>query len=198
MKITELERLPSHYFSEEAQSRVRSEGLHLSDILEDIQQTLDPRDYDSEGRDWELYRKLGFIWERALKDSSLKAAYEKGDLIDPGEITVDGIIMSPDGLNLDDGANEEWKLTWKSSNRIKKHGLDGAFPRWFWQMKGYCRALGTNLCNLRVFFVNGDYGWLRGGDGGPSDPGWRIEFTNRELEDNWTMIVRQAKERGWL
>ena len=89
MKLTRIEALPSHYFSEEAASRGRSEGLHLSDILEDIQQTLEPRDYDSEGRDWDPYRKLGFIRERALKLGALKAAYECGDLIDPGEIKVD-------------------------------------------------------------------------------------------------------------
>ena len=198
MQITKIETLSSHYFSEEAASRGRSEGLHLSDILEDIQQTLEPRDYDSEGRDWDPYRKLGFIWERALKLASLKAAYERGDLIDPGELKVDGIWMSPDGLHLGDAALEEWKLTYKSSRRLEQHGLDGAFPRWFWQMKSYCHALGTRRANLRVFFVNGDYRWLKGGEESDKDMAWRIEFTEREIQDNWRMITRTAKNKGWI
>ncbi len=198
MQITRIESLPSHYFSEEAASRGRSEGLHLSDILEDIQQTLDPRDYDSEGRDWDPYRKLGFIRERALKLGALQAAYECGDLIDPGEIKVDGIWMSPDGLHLGDGALEEWKVTWKSSGRVERDGIDGAFPRWFWQMKSYCWALKTRKANLRSFFVNGDYKWLRGGEESEKDMSWAIEFTEREIQDNWRMIVRQAKSKGML
>jgi len=198
MKISRIESLPSHYFSMEALSRERSEGLHLSQILEDIEQTLNPRDYDSEGRDWEPYRKLGFTWERALKLSQLKTAYENGDLIDPGEIKVDGIWMSPDGLHLGDEALEEWKLTYKSSSRVDRDGIDGAFPRWFWQMKSYCHALGTRKATLRTFFVNGDYRWLKGGPESEKDMTWRIEFTKREIEDNWNMITRTAKNKGWI
>lgn len=198
MQIEELEALPSHYFSEEAQSRERSKGLHLSDILESVQQTLEPRDYDSEGRDWEPYRKLGFIGEKALKAAYLQSAIDQGDLIDPGEIIEEGIIMSPDGLNLT-GNLEEWKVTWKSLNKVAQHGIDGAFPRWFWQMKGYCHGLGTNVAILRVFWVNGDYRWLRGGeDSGPEEKCWKFTFTERELMDNWSMLTTHARNRGWL
>lgn len=198
MQIQKLEPLPSHYFSEEAQSRERSEGLHLSDILESVQQALEPRDYDSEGRDWDPYRKLGFIWEKALKKAYLQSALDQGDLIDPGEITKDGIAMSPDGLNLT-GHLEEWKLTWKSSNRVEQHGIDGAFPRWFWQMKAYCLGLGTDVAILRTFWVNGDYKWMRGGEGsGPKEECWKFTFTDRELLDNWAMLTNHAKSRGML
>lgn len=198
MQIQELEALPSHYFSEEAQSRERSEGLHLSEIMESVQQTLEPRDYDSEGRDWEPYRKLGFIWEKALQKAYLQSALDRGDLVDPGEAHLDGVAMSPDGLNLT-GHLEEWKLTWKSSRRVETDGIDGAFPRWFWQMKAYCHGLGTNIAILRVFFVNGNYGWLKGGqDSGPEEKSWKFTFTERELLDNWAMLINHAKSRGML
>jgi hypothetical protein len=198
VQVQELKALPSHYFSEEAQSRVRSKGLHLSSILESVEQTLAPRDYDSEGRDWEPYRKLGFVWEKALQAAYLQSAIDQGDLVDPGEVHKDGVAMSPDGLNLQ-GHLEEWKLTWKSSRRVETDGIDGAFPRWFWQMKSYCLGLGTNVAILRVFFVNGNYGWLKGkGDSGPEERSWKFTFTERELLDNWNMLINHAKKRKML
>lgn len=190
MKITEIESLASKYYSQEARDRVRSPGLHLSDILEDIEQALNPRDYDSEGRDWDPYRKMGFVWERVLGKAMAGCGI---NLIAPGEIEKDGIIMSPDRLDPDPWALEEWKATWKSYNRVKQHGIEGAFPRWIWQKKSYCYALGCDTSRLRAFFVNGDY---RGS--GPLDPAWEFEFTDRELKENWDMITNHAKSRGWL
>jgi len=33
---------------------------------------------------------------------------------------------------------------------------------------------------------------------GPQWRSWEAEFTDRELEENWSSIVSHAKKKGWL
>jgi hypothetical protein len=59
------------------------------------------------------------------------------------------------------------------------------------QVKSYCYALDTPVAVMRIFHLNGDY---RGS--GPVYRVARIRFTEKELEDNWRMILRH-KEAVW-
>ena len=170
----------------------RSPGLHLSQIYQDIEQTIDPRDDEDKftPQELEVYRSLGFLWERALA-SSMADGISGPDLIRPGEFTCDGIIGSPDLIDQTTWTIVETKATWRSAAKLDN--LHKYF--WFWlvQMQGYAKMVDTNRARLVAFFVNGDYR--------PPKPCIRVlnfEFTRREVEDNWAMLTGHARIRGWL
>lgn len=186
MKLVELgDSVDATLFSED--NRPRTTGLHLSQILDDIEKTLG-QDYRDHPWDMDPCRALGFLMERVIQSHLIGSLVEAGALIRPGEICRDGIYMTPDGWNVKEEILEEWKVTWKSARRPIE-----SFDRYWWQIKAYCYGLATSRARLRVFFTNGDY---RGS--GPRLQSWEAEFTERELGDNWTMIRNHARGRGWL
>lgn len=134
----------------------------------------------------------------------------------PGEMTVEGCHMTHDGESLDViltpqsptffGGNpgggklfrqkyvlalHEVKLTYKSIRTV-----GNLLNQWMWiaQMMGYCRALGTRIAHLHVFFVCGDYTWpMR-----PKLLRWDIEFTQTEIEEGWELLMDYRRERMGL
>lgn len=159
------------------------EGLHLSSIIKSILIGLDPKRF-SGGLTSAAYSRfeVGFAFEDALarrrtdRHILLQQAFEK-----------DGIRFTPDGINI---ATNPWvvlesKATWMSL----KQGIDHPkFRHWFWQIMGYCHGVDTNRGLLEVLFVNGDYR--------PSQPvlkAWELEFTPRELQENWLMLLNQKR-----
>jgi hypothetical protein len=182
--------LVSEDFSEA--EHARSPGLHLSQIITSLNEVRGTRYPPSDDATKENYFALGFVWERILAQVFVDVAVKKsaGLLVRPGELHLDGIAMSPDALDLDEYVLEEYKCTWLSANRSIH---DACFWHWIVQIRAYCRALGTRHARLRVFFVAGDW---RGG--GPKVKMWRFEFNQQELDDNWAMIVNQARSKGWL
>lgn len=192
-----LDDLESVIYSDD--THTRSPGLHLSPILDILEGAIIPevKNRKSMPADTlELYRTLGFIWESALTNY-LNDRLEFGDMFlsRPGEIELDGIAMTPDGCLVDAGDGEtileEWKCTWRSPGS----GVlsDKKFMRWFWQMKSYCYALGVTRANLRVLFVCGNYA--------PTIPFAEfisVEFSQMELEENWAMVISNAKASGLL
>jgi hypothetical protein len=136
----------------------------------------------SERRRMGAYTAMGWVWEDLIGTSL--APMFGGDIIKPGEVELDGIAGNPDGLELTRSAIDETKATWRSSRRP----IETDFWSWMCQIKAYCHMLRLREAMLRVFFVNGDYR-----DSGPQIKAWDIEFTERELEDNWKMIVNNAK-----
>lgn len=175
--------IPSYEFSEDNQTR--TPGLHLSDVLDHIQLHLGTKPES----DWDLNTAAvpGFLAERMLTDQLLKVRVDAGKLIRPGEITKDGIIMTPDGFNLDTWSLEEWKCTWRSMNKDIRE-----FHRYWWQIKSYCYALGTREGYLRVLYLNGAYG----ANLSPEWKWWSYKFTEQELQENWEMVRNHAKELG--
>jgi hypothetical protein len=169
--------------------------LHVSDIYKSINKELDPKRFsDDDGPNLEKM-EVGLLFESILEE----ALARKYGTFRPGEVEVDGVVMSPDGLNLTDGALEEFKCTWMSS----RHGLTDIygyplqkFQHWFWQMKAYCFALGCDKAILTVLFVNGDYDRANGMN--PQLKRYRIEFMDDELTENWQMLVDHAREKGML
>lgn len=166
----------------------RTPGLHLSDIINSILKSLDPKKYDSGIVYPNEYRETGFAFERVLEEAFLA---RRIDIVRPGEFELGGIIGSPDGIDVDDWRLREFKCTWKSMREAPTH-------RKFWnyivQMKAYCRMVGTDRARLDVLFINGDYsdGFV------PTSRAWELEFTPRELEENWIMLVNHARAKGML
>jgi len=181
MKITEIPfGIKATDFSED--THTRSEGLHLGSVLDRIQDLLYPVENKWKG---DMAMGIGFLWERILTWVMLKALYESGKLLRPGELHVDGIYMNPDGYAPDDHVLCEYKATWKSTS----HPIDSSkYWRYWMQIKAYCYAIRATKARLYVLHVMGD--WR---NSGPIPLAYEAEFTTRELKDNWQMIVREAE-----
>lgn len=168
----------------------RSEGCHVSKIIHAIEMK-DGRlkgrtDIDNNNSEqWRDYRTAGFLMERAFREMLTER-----QLLKLGEFEVDGIFMTPDYVDANGWVLEEWKCTWRSAGKDIEE-LD--WWSWFAQMKAYCKALGTLKARLRVFYVNGTYSPRK-----PKLSAWDIEFTQDEVDSNWSMLVNYAKHEGWI
>lgn len=166
----------------------RSPGLHVSTIIKSICHEIDPKRFplSADGDlPWNRF-EVGFTFERVLEQAF---ASRLPHIFRPGEIFLDGIYLSPDGIDPDGWVLEEYKATWMTS-----HDAPEGAKFWHWkiQMMAYCHALGTLRARLRALFING---W---GDKNPQYKVWEFEFTEHELLCNWSMILRQAQAKGWL
>lgn len=166
----------------------------MSDIYNDLYQDLEPQRY-IRGQTPDLLRfEAGFALEEMLEAGLKKRLTGER----PGEFTTDeGIVYSPD-LVIFNGSTRlgEIKLTWMSSReipRVEANGFPPKFDKWFTQMKAYCYHLRTINARLLAFFVNGDYKPPK-----PELLAWDIEFTQRELDDNWCMLLGHAKHKRLL
>lgn len=165
----------------------RTPGLHLSQIIQSLCRKLDPKRYAA-GQDlpWNRF-ECGFTFERVLE---MAFASRRAGIFRPGEIELDGIIMSPDGIDPDGWVLEEYKLTWMSSTDAPEAAK---FWKWIVQMQAYCYALGTCRARLRVLFLNGDYKTCA-----PDYRVWEFQFTDAELHSTWKMLLSEARAEGWL
>ena len=110
-----------------------------------------------------------------------------------------GIYGTPDAFRTDVMRLKEWKFTWKSLRRAGgdgdteyEHIRDGIW-RWPVQTMAYCQMLGVTEADQEVFFVNGDYTNKR-----PRAMRYAMEFSERDLKQNWDGIVSTAEAEGWL
>lgn len=186
--------------------QVRSKDLlHVSTIYRSLMCDLQPKRFKREPFTMSNHVEVGILFESMLEEALAK----KFSTSRPGEIVTDeGIAMSPDGVNPELCALEEYKATWMSS----RHGVTDQygqpldkFVHWFFQMKAYARALDVRRALLRVLFVNGNYnrsGKLDDGspdpEAGPTFKTFDIHFTDEEVEENWAMLLNHARERGLL
>ena len=192
MKIVELPsdpRLVEQLALEQNPSR--SQGPHVSNVIRWIDNHAihqgQRKDYneltDAERVRMGAYTTGGWLWEEIVRKALVPVL--GGQLHHVGEIGLDGITGTPDGLWVN-GQEwlEEYKATWRSSRRP----LETDFRTWLWQIKSYCHMLRVSRARLRAMFVNGDYR-----DSGPQIKQWEMEFTQRELEENWLMIVNNSR-----
>ena len=165
------------------QSGSRTPGIHVSSIIRHLVTTAGlQKDNDFTENDLDHYALVGRLWEQMLADVYYtKPRYER-----VGEIELDGIIGSPDAVDLTDYGVEEMKVTWGSArdfeNRIK-------FRLYRWQVAAYCNMLGTLRARLTVLHLNGDYRPPL-----PCGKEYFLLFTPGELRDNWAMLKRGAAE----
>lgn len=166
----------------------RTPGLHLSQIIKSICIEMDPKRFKHQDGPlpWDRF-EAGFSFERVLE---MAFQSRRDGIFRPGEIERDGIICSPDGIDPTDWRLEEFKFTWMSSYDAPEHAK---FRHWLWQMQAYCYVLGTTRSRLRAFFVNGNY---RGHQ--PEYRVWNIDFTEEELDQNWRMLKKHARDKGLL
>jgi hypothetical protein len=162
----------------------RSDTLHLSTLIKAILVGLEPERFSGTD-DPSVKFEMGFAVERAIEEAWRLRRIE---VLRPGEFAKDGITGSPDGVSFEDGMPivDEIKCTWMSSRGCPE---DRKFWHWIVQMKAYCYLLDTPRARLHAFFVNGDYAQHRE----PQYLSWDLCFTEGELEENWLMLLNQAR-----
>ena len=185
MNITELPwALTATDFSEDTHNR--SEGLHLGTVMDSIAEVLFPSPNKWEG---ETAMAVGFLWENILASTLLKSLVDKGLVIRPGEMFIDGIYMTPDGWEVEGRVLHEYKATWKSFRKP----IDDNW-RYMTQIKSYCRGMACSRAKLYVLYLMGNWRDVRQ----PVTKVYELEFSQRDLDDNWKMIVSHAKKVGLL
>lgn len=163
-------------------TRTGDEANHVSSIIRSLCLHLghfeDTPVNDATQTRWEL----GSAFERAIIDGLVArhAEHHPDRFTRLGELTLDGLIGTPDLADLDEWAIIELKLTWLSS----RHDVESdKFWKYWVQLKAYCRMVESCVGYLHVAHVNGDY---RNRD--PIYNRWRAEFTRQELAENWSML----------
>lgn len=165
----------------------RSPGVHVSEIVRDIGFQMGYLKPEYLNANMDVTRvAMGLAWEDwVFPKQHPEVSYH------PGEVMPGGIACSTDGVSWfgTDLRVHECKLTWKSMKR--EQDLQN---EWMWlsQTMGYCFGWGTPYARYHIYWVNGDY--KRGEDtGGPQYKLYDLEFTPRELNDNWQMLQNRSK-----
>lgn len=189
--------------SKPTEGYVRTPGLHMSDLYNSLYAELEPKRYAKGDGPDETKMTLGTAFEEVLAIALAERVL--GDR--PGEFaalpdatvvpvgTPGSIIFSPDHLFYNGiTRGGEFKATWMS---LRKGIQDERFDKWFCQMKAYGKPLQMREWRLFVLFVNGDYSY-KPPNGGATLKGYDITFTQRELDDNWAMLMRHARRKGLI
>lgn len=171
----------------------RSPGAHVSELIRQISNKIimpGKRQAFSDISPMEkarmgVYVAMGWAWEAVIRDALVRPLYGielEERFQSPGELTLDGISGTPDWVDTYEGVVEEFKATWRSSNRP----LDPDYWGWIVQIKAYCKMLQSREAKLRVFYVNGNYR-----ESGPQVKYYQLLFGKQEIQDNWDMLRRQ-------
>lgn len=173
---------------------VRSPGLHMSDIYSDLYMDLEPTRFVRGAPKDPVRMSMGFNLEVMLEEGLRRRMATRPEEL----LTREGIAFSPDLLIHNHVMRVgEIKLTWMSSREVPREPANGfppKFDKYFTQVKSYAYHLETNYARLYILFVNGDYTH-------PFKPEilcWDVEFTDRELKENWDLLLSHAKRKGML
>lgn len=164
----------------------RAPGVHVSDLVERLATKLghlDPRPWDTAST---LRARIGTAWESHL--GPLLERKLPCFVWQPGELTLDGITGTPDGLEHSLEGRivlHEIKFTWISVNN-RQHGKRPGLVTWYWeaQIKAYCKMANTRWAVLHRLYCNRTYK--------PPEPYYwplGIEFTQLELDRHWRMLL---------
>ena len=168
----------------------RTKGLHVSQILRYIKQTIsgDIADSGFSEEDLEWFAIVGRLWEHTLAT----ILYPEPRYARIGELERDGIIGSPDNLDLNLQKFGEFKVTWQSSRGFQERLK---FREYTWQIKSYI-ALGIPTFGeqteygawLDVFHICGDYRPPK-----PLAHHYELRFSHGEIREHWQMMKIHAQ-----
>ena len=173
----------------------RTPGVHVSALYGALYKRLDPKRFTGDMPD-PVRLEAGLSFENVVEDELRRrlSAFRPGEIVSP-----EGIIMSPDLIVFNGSVRTgEIKLTWMSSREMpmeRANGVPPQFQHWITQIMSYAHILENPLAKLIGYFVNGTY--PRGAPA-PQILAWELEFTARELRDNWTMLTKFGHEIGLL
>ena len=174
----------------------RSPGLHASDLYGKLFQQLDPKRYVKNApMNWNRIA-LGLAWEQYLERRMQTLEL---DATRPGElISLHGFAYNPD-LFVFNGRFRigEIKLTSMSCQgwpNAPANSLPPKFDKWLSQVMLYAHECETPYATLYPYFTRGNY---RNGN----DPQFlpvEIDFTARELKDNFARLMNFGRNEGML
>lgn len=193
MKVTPI----PHGLDLQASDLVRSPGLHMSEIFNTLYQKLDPGKQGWADPELFLAGAMGTAWEKQVEFLLTKSGVEAQR---PQEFrTTEGIAFSPDLLIYEPGKLRlgEIKLKWMSTKDMPRQPSSRFPPKFdkiITQMMSYCAALETPYARLYANFVIGNYCK-------PYKPEllvWDIEFSPREMRDEWQAMMNHARHARLL
>lgn len=183
----------------------RSEGLHASELLR-IMHPVKVRGGEEPMSEEQLrlFGLLGLAFEDRAELALISLAKEADwpwHPVRPGEVSADGIAMSPDILLVPKDKTSEvrelsLKSTWKSCRyaaSTEEEGEDGFssdFDYYLSQCMTYAVPLETRASVLFVYFVCGN--WR---PPFPQVHGWELEFSDQEIAENWDALINIASNR---
>lgn len=188
MKITPID----HGLDLQASDLVRGEGLHISTVYNDLYQHLEPKRFPKGGTPNPVSMAMGTAWEKHLEYLLAKNGVSASR---PKEFrTEEGIYFSPDLILFNGHARVgEIKLTSMSARDLPTEPttvLPGKVNKWLTQMMAYALKLGVGHARLYGLFLHEPYN--------PQLRAFDIEFTDRELQENWSMLMNHARARKML
>lgn len=208
----------------------RPKGRHLSEILLAMEEAAKGEEMKGVPGEQEWMRaQVGFLWERAIEYVAQGMEYHDameevwGELLIASRpvdkqlhLELDGIHLTPDGYHTEDQLLEEYKFTWRSSNKWgalpvvegeERQKVEmGASPerhfaRWVGQVRSYLHVgnvtkawpFPIHTCRFIIFWAGGDYSYKPGR--GPQPTQCLVTFTPEELEEGWEVVKAY---RDWL
>jgi hypothetical protein len=190
--------------------------VHMSDIRDIVGRGLGVKDFqprkakpmppgsDPEAGPWppsavSLAGDLGFMFEEALENVWRVGAVEQlggsGFAVErPGEIELDGIVMSPDGVDWVGWLLYEFKLTWRAMPERMTDDVGSKFWKYFFQLKCYMHALAMTDALLWVLYVNGDWRAQMG----PRVRVYSVHYEPDELAEHWETFVLPNRDDAML
>ncbi len=195
----------------------RPEGLHLSTVIKAMKEAAGEKVTGIAGEDPAVRPLSGFLWERAVEQVyagvphsiAFENAWREYMLVakipvDRGEVQtqirtqMNGILMTPDGLDADNRRLESYKATWRSMRKWDEDPEEHFWP-WLKSEMAYIHSLneearfepGIRVCRFFILWMNGDYSYRPGK--GPQATFTDVEFEEAELETNWKQVLRYAE-----
>ena len=161
----------------------RTSGIHLSGVIQHIALLTGRLEKDDQealtgfSLETKLMMALGLAWEDWLAHQLPHVDYHFG------ELSLDNILCTPDGLDIANDTLYEFKTTRKSSFRV----LDNYDKQWMWisQNQGYLKMLGWTKVRQIIYFINGDYRPML-----PQVITLGIEYSQAEIDSNWALMLK--------
>lgn len=183
------------------QSGPRSGGLHISSVYNSLYQDLEPDRYKRGSLPDPVLLEMGLSCEQWMEDglkNRLMSGWERpGEL--EGEIDERPVAYNPDLLHINGilrlGEIKYTQLSCKDMPEEEANNLPPKFSKYICQMQAYGHLMETPYARLIVFFANGNYNRVRGGD--PQLRAWDFEFTAREIAENWSALVTHGRSKKW-
>jgi hypothetical protein len=204
VKITKIEFNPKALSISVERDAYRSPSIHLSSIIKDRLITAGIERKVKNGKPFtpeeqHLVFERGFLWERMVAEyvemdewlkrqtdelaskhfSLAMAEVDNRILVRPGECCLDGVYMTPDALNMQECAVEEWKAT---GLRYYNFDIYSKRPEWLWQVGAYTYIFGFNKSIIRIWHVSENV--LNS---------MLIEWEDGELKRNWDDLMVHYK-----
>lgn len=176
-------------------SHARSSGTHVSGVIKYVLQTSGLLTVEDEADEFPLRMAIGMAWEEWAVGLWPKMAWQ------PGEVNLDGVFGSPDGITHDPRGKidtlEEFKATWKSARVGGKYSDILKQKVWLWQLMAYAKILDLLRARIHILWINGDY--QRDFGTGPPAPRYAVyelQFMQEELDRFWTNVILRNKDKA--